>query len=75
MPLIQYIKFKKKIKFNNKNIQINTIYKSKYNQNYFSTDFYTKEILNYFSKFKNVKLVIGINSLESFEKLKKNIYL
>lgn len=75
MPLIQYMKFKKKIKFSKKNIQINTIYKSKYNQNYFSTDFYTKEILNYFSKFKNVKLVIGINSFESFEKLKKNIVI
>ena len=73
MPLTQYLNFEKLIFKKNNTIHINSIFRSRLNQEKFDRDNYLKDIIKYFKKFKNIKLVFGINSIESCKNLIKNI--
>lgn len=72
LPILQYFKFEKNIIESKNIIHLNSIFNSKFEQNIIQKNNYSQELIKYFSHFKNVKLIFGINSIISAKKLIKN---
>lgn len=72
LSLNQYFRFENKIKGNLK-IQINKIFKNSLEQTKIKKKNYLESVLDYFRDRSNVKLILGINSYNSLQKLINNL--